>query len=96
MVKWLPPKASWVKINTDGASKGKPRVAAADGVLRNNNRELIGAFAEHLGIHSSVFAEAKAILLRLRFAKRLKHTLVWVETNSLLLVNILNCLVNVS
>lgn len=84
------PSASWVKIITDGASKGNPGMAAAGEILRNNSSNLVGAFVELLGNQTSVFSEAKSILLGLRFAKNLGHQLVWVETDSLFLVNILN------
>lgn len=93
--KMAAPKDVWIKINTDGASKGNLGVAAAGGILRNNNRDFIRAFAGHLGFHSSIFAEAKTIFLGLRFAKRLDLNQVWVEIDSLILVNILNCLVDV-
>lgn len=96
MLKWPPPRATWVKIKIDGASKGNPVVAVTGRVLRSSNGNQIGAFAEHLGYHSLVFAEAKVILLGLRFAKSIDLSLIWVETNPLLLVNNLNCLVDVS
>lgn len=43
MVEWSPPRAPWVEINTDGASKGNSGIVAAGEVLRNSNRNLIGS-----------------------------------------------------
>lgn len=55
----------------------------------------MGAFAAYLGVQTSVMAEAKAILLGLRFAKNLNYSQGLVESDSLLLVQILNSLVQV-
>lgn len=68
----------------------------AGGVIRDCNNNMVGAFAEYFGLQTSVFTEPKAILLGLTFAKWLGLPLVWIETNSLRLVNILNYFVDVS
>lgn len=33
-VKWMPPETGWVKGNTDGASKGNPRLSSTSFVLQ--------------------------------------------------------------
>ncbi|KAL0349464.1 UNVERIFIED_CONTAM: putative ribonuclease H protein [Sesamum radiatum] len=64
IVKWTKPEAGWIKINTDGASKGNPGVAGAGGIARNEEGAVIFAFYETLG-------EAKTRLQR--FLACLKH-----------------------
>lgn len=86
-------------IHTDGSKKDNSGLAAVGRVLRNHNIDFIGAFAVHLGLHlglqSSVFAEVKAMLLDLRFAKSFNFNQVWTVTDFLLLVNSLTSLVDV-
>lgn len=35
LVKWECPEAGWIKCNTDGASKGNPRLSSYDFCIRN-------------------------------------------------------------
>lgn len=54
---WGPPQQSNWKFNIDGASKGKPRPAGIDGILRNYKRETAIMFNESVGIKDSNEAE---------------------------------------
>lgn len=95
LIKWIPPTGAWVKLNSDGASKGNPWESATGGILQDCNSKFLGALAEYLGIQTSMSAEANAIWLGLSLAKSLGCRLLWIEADSLLLVNILNDLVDV-
>lgn len=91
----MSPRDACVKLNTDWASKGNPGHAAAEGVIRDSNDNMIGSFPEYLGLQTSVFAKAKAIMQGITLANRLGLRVVWIETDSLLIVNSLNGLVDV-
>lgn len=62
MVRWLPPWNLWVKLNTDGASRGNPGKAGCRGVIRGNRGYFTGAFCHCLGIKTCMFDEAYAVL----------------------------------
>ncbi|XP_061339568.1 uncharacterized protein LOC133286197 [Gastrolobium bilobum] len=34
MIRWIPPEDGWIKLNTNGASKGNPGIASCGGLLR--------------------------------------------------------------
>lgn len=80
LVRWLPPPLGWTKVNTDGACKANPGMAATGGVMRDNHSKFIAAYASFLGPQTSVIAEAKAILMGTCFAKSLNITHLWIET----------------
>ncbi|KAG7567714.1 Ribonuclease H domain [Arabidopsis thaliana x Arabidopsis arenosa] len=57
LIRWLPPNEGWVKITTDGASRGNPGLAAAGGAIRNADGEWLGGFAINIGSCSAPLAE---------------------------------------
>lgn len=89
LIRWTLPIIHQVKLNFDGVCKGNPGESGARGVLRNHEAKLL-AFAHYLGINTSVYTKAKAILLGLIFAKKLNYSSIWNESNSLLLMACLN------
>ena len=56
-ITWTRPMSGWCKLNTDGASKGNPGLAAAGGVIRDENGRWKGGFAINIGICSAPLAE---------------------------------------
>ncbi|KAL6576884.1 hypothetical protein OROMI_011160 [Orobanche minor] len=81
-VRWYKPVVGCFKINTDGASKGNPGIAAAGGVIRNHLGHPIFMFSEFLGDRSNNFAEIYAIWRGLEFCHEQKIFKVWVEVDS--------------
>ncbi|KAL6580826.1 hypothetical protein OROMI_006749 [Orobanche minor] len=81
-VRWYKPVVGCFKINTDGASKGNPGIAAAGGVIRNHLGHPIFMFSEFLGDRSNNFAEIYAIWRGLEFCHEQKFFKVWVEVDS--------------
>lgn len=85
LVRWIPLVDSWIKLNSDGASKVSPGMAGVRGVLRNSNTFIQG-YAFFIDIKSSVFAEAMAFLVGIQHASKISTTNLWIELDSLLLV----------
>lgn len=60
-VKWLYPNTGFIKLNTDGCSKGNPGLCGGGGIIRNAKDLMIAAFGSPLGINTSNMAEAGAL-----------------------------------
>ncbi|KAL0285321.1 UNVERIFIED_CONTAM: putative ribonuclease H protein [Sesamum radiatum] len=79
IVKWTKPEAGWIKINTDGASKGNPGVAGAGGIARNEEGAVIFAFYETLGEANNSFAEVFGLFKALQICQTEGLPRVWIE-----------------
>ncbi|KAH0712341.1 hypothetical protein KY285_007894 [Solanum tuberosum] len=90
IVKWLQPKEGWITCNTYGASKGNPGQCAYGFCLRDSSGDLIYAEAQSLGIATNMEAEAKAVLEALKYCIRKKLNQVQLETDSLVLKNMIS------
>src|SRR3954466_2847479 len=84
------PSSKVIKLNIDGASKGNPGEAGIGGLFRNYNGDFIMGFASYLGTSTSIIAEAKAIYFGLHLAKENNLTNLWIESDSEIMVKILN------
>lgn len=60
LILWRKPTHPWIKLNTDGASKGNPGHSDIGGIFRNNF-DFIFAFSKYCGINTSFYAETLAI-----------------------------------
>jgi ribonuclease HI len=75
-IHWQPPSLGWIRLNTDGASKGED-IAGCGGVLRGNNGEWICGFSKGLGACSAYVAELWGVFEGLKLA--LSHGFLRVE-----------------
>ncbi|KAG7579269.1 Ribonuclease H domain [Arabidopsis thaliana x Arabidopsis arenosa] len=89
MVSWVKPAEGWVKLNTDGASKGNPGLASAGGILRKLDGSWIGGFAVNIGICSAPLAELWGVYYGLYIAWERKITRLELEVDSELVVGFL-------
>ncbi|KAK4384645.1 putative ribonuclease H protein [Sesamum angolense] len=69
IVEWTKPEVGWIKINTDGASKGNPGVAGEGGIPRNEEGAVIFAFYEKLGESDNTFAEVFSLFKALQICQ---------------------------
>ncbi|XP_056697578.1 uncharacterized protein [Spinacia oleracea] len=67
-VRWIAPREGWVKLNTDGASKGNPGRAGCGGVIRGNGGEIFDVYASNCGTCSSTKAELLGVVRGLAIA----------------------------
>jgi len=57
MIRWKAPSDGWVKLTTDGASRGHQGLAAASGAILNLQGEWLGGFALNIGFCDAPLAE---------------------------------------
>ncbi|XP_060182117.1 uncharacterized protein LOC132611756 [Lycium barbarum] len=89
-VYWHKPSPNWIKLNVDGCSKGNPGSAGGGGIIRDHTGKMIKAFVEFYGQCSNNVAEANAIWKGVNICKDFGLPRVVVESDSLLIINILN------
>ncbi|KAH0663239.1 hypothetical protein KY284_028170 [Solanum tuberosum] len=87
---WGPPDTSWVKVNTDGASKGNPGRSSWGFCVRNNKGDVIQAQAKEIDepLITNTQAETMALLHALKYIETAQLDKVIIEIDSLLLKNI--------
>lgn len=68
-ISWIVPDKGWIKVNTDGASKGNPEISSYRFCLRNELENLIYVEARHIWITTSIYTEALGILRALQYGK---------------------------
>ena len=84
---WTPPSAGVVKINCDGSSFGHNPCGAIGFVIRDSSCNFLGALARNIGQASSLEAEFCAFMLAIEKAKEMSIPCLWMETNSVIVVN---------
>ncbi|KAL6565178.1 hypothetical protein OROMI_016628 [Orobanche minor] len=81
-VRWLKPDIGWWKLNSDGAARGNPGMAAAGGIIRNHLSNPIIMFSEFIGERSNNYAELYVLWRGLEFCVDHNFLKVWVESDS--------------
>lgn len=85
----LKPHEEFVKLNSDGCSKGNSGLRGGGCILRDAEGSIIWAQAEFFSIQNSMIAEAKALLSGLRRCVLKIINKVELEAESLVLIHIL-------
>ncbi|KAL9859811.1 putative RNA-directed DNA polymerase [Arabidopsis thaliana] len=89
LVGWEKPLIGWLTVNTDGASRGNPGLAAAGGVLRDHEGRWCGGFSLNIGRCSAPMAELWGVYYGLHFAWERKAPQVVLEVDSAIVVEFL-------
>ncbi|KAJ4713976.1 Ribonuclease H protein [Melia azedarach] len=89
ILSWRPPPIDWIKVNTNGLAKGNPGPAACGGVFRNYYGDFFGGFGLALGHQSSFFSKIMAVILAIEIAYNNGWLNLWLESDSLLVVQLL-------
>ena len=87
--KWLPPPTSFLKINTDGSSRGNQGAARIGGIGRDSSALVVFIFLANKGVQTINKMEGLAILYALKRVYALGWRKVICEADSQLLVNLL-------
>ncbi|GAU31911.1 hypothetical protein TSUD_270960 [Trifolium subterraneum] len=88
MIRWSPPKANFVKLNTDGACK-EHIIAGCGGIVRGSEGEWIGGFAKCVGMCNAFIAEMWGVLEGLRYVRRLGFRKVELNIDSAAVVQVI-------
>ncbi|XP_075097373.1 uncharacterized protein LOC142174882 [Nicotiana tabacum] len=88
-VMWEFPSAGWLKVNTDGASRGNPGRSSIGFCIRNENGDIVKSVGKEIEETTNTVAEAKAVEA-LRFCRFQQYSHVWLQTDSMLLKKIMD------
>lgn len=89
LIAWKRPEEGWLKLNTDGASRGNPGTATAGGVMRDEEGRWCAGFAVNIGICSAPLAELWGVYYGLYIAWEHGATRVALEVDSEIVVGFL-------
>ncbi|XP_019252907.1 PREDICTED: uncharacterized protein LOC109231725 [Nicotiana attenuata] len=88
-VLWELPQQGWIKVNTDGASRGNPGRSSIGFALRNEEGDLVYACGKEVNEGSNTSAEAMAIYEALKFCIDNDYVLIELHTDSMMLKNVI-------
>ncbi|XP_070029417.1 uncharacterized protein [Nicotiana sylvestris] len=60
---WEFPSAGWLKVNTDGASRGNPGRSSIGFCIRNENGDIVKSVGKEIEETTNTIAEAKAMIM---------------------------------
>ncbi|KAK9271694.1 hypothetical protein L1049_002057 [Liquidambar formosana] len=77
-IAWSFPPPAWVKLNTDGSSRGNPGESAGGGLLRDDVGNWIVGFGVNIGVCSVFGAEFWALFhgLKIAWEERVRKVIV--------------------
>ncbi|KAH0706734.1 hypothetical protein KY289_011810 [Solanum tuberosum] len=88
-VRWVPPPTGWLKCNIDVAFKGNPEPSSATFCIRDQNENFLATKGVKMIDSTNLVAEVGAIREGLMFCKENRFANVLVQTNSLVMANII-------
>ncbi|CAA7039100.1 unnamed protein product [Microthlaspi erraticum] len=89
LIRWTRPENGWVKLNTDGVSRGNPGAAAAGGVLRDEMGSWCRGFSPNIGTCMTPLAELWGVYYSLLMAWESKVQRVEMEIDLEIVVKFL-------
>lgn len=89
-LRWSKPSPDRFKLITDGCSKGNLGSSGGGGNLRDDNGQLVLAYAEYYGECSNNVAESKAILYGIQWCITNGFKNVDIESDSMIIINMIN------
>ncbi|KAL0437781.1 UNVERIFIED_CONTAM: putative ribonuclease H protein [Sesamum radiatum] len=83
------PELEWVKLNSDGASRGNPGVSGVGGIIRDHFGQVILAYYEPLGFSTNMMAELQGLFrgLQLCLERGLFH--VWIDVDAMHVIRLI-------
>ncbi|KAK3221397.1 hypothetical protein Dsin_008422 [Dipteronia sinensis] len=89
-VVWSPPAPGWIKVNTDGAALGSPRVGGCGGVFQTCRSFVMACFEVPLGHVFAFEVELLTVSLAINYAWNLGRHRIWLENDSSYVVQLLS------
>ena len=84
---WRPPMHMWIKINTDGSSKGNPGLSGYGCVARDYKGNVMASIYGPIGNCTALEAEMVGVIMAVKIATHKGWPLVWLECDSKLVIN---------
>ncbi|KAL0297881.1 UNVERIFIED_CONTAM: putative ribonuclease H protein [Sesamum angustifolium] len=81
-IQWQPPPPGWMKVNTDGCSRGQPGPSSCGGIFRNCRGFVHGCFALSLGSGFAYQAEWVGVMTAIAIAHSKGWKYLWIESDS--------------
>lgn len=88
-VLWEMLSEGWIKVNTDGASRGNPGRSSIGYCLKNELGDVIYVCGKEVHETTNTVAESLAILEALRYCRLHQPNNIWLETNSIMVRNVI-------
>jgi ribonuclease HI len=85
----IPPYEDWIKINCDGTVVQYGLKAVCGSVIRVTNGKFVLGFSRNLGTCFITFIELWAIYRGLQLAKNRGSPKIWIESDSLSVINLI-------
>lgn len=82
MIGWVAPSTGWMRLNTDGASRGNPGMATVGGGLRDSDGRWCRSFVVNIGRCTAPLAEFWGVYYCLYIAWRNRITRLALEVDS--------------
>ena len=89
LIAWKPPRGEWLRLNTDGASRGNPGLATVGGALRDGLGRWCGGFSINIRFCSAPLAELWGVYYGLYMAWEKRLMRIELEVHSELVVGFL-------
>ncbi|XP_035551051.1 uncharacterized protein LOC118349649 [Juglans regia] len=89
MISWTQPRASWFKLNVDGACRGNLGSCGGGGVVRNDRGKLVAAFLAKFTHGTNNEVELRALIHGLLLCRDLDIRKLEIECDSMLVVQAL-------
>lgn len=87
---WTPSKPSWIKLNTDGASKGNLGEASGGGLIQDSVGGWLGGFVVNIGHCIYMAAEFRASAQGLHGVWEAGYRRIVEETDSKVVLHLVN------
>jgi len=84
---WIPPSNGVIKINYDGSSIRSQPCGSVGFVFRDSSSNFLSAMVSNIGHASPLEAEFSTFMLAIGKAKAMHLTNIWLETDSVAVVN---------
>lgn len=89
-IRWSFPHTGWVKLNSNGASKGNPGDGGCGGLIHDEIDKWLRGYTCHIGTCNAYNAEFWGILIDLNLAWNSRFCHIIVESDSMSIINVLS------
>ncbi|XP_057857718.2 uncharacterized protein LOC131066864 [Cryptomeria japonica] len=87
LIRWIPPRSDWVKLNFDGAYRGNLGPTGIGAVIRNSSGILLGGLFGSLGLATNNETEIRALAVRVDLCVQKGHDKICIEGDSQIIIN---------